>query len=73
MRTNRTPDEWDKWCLARNRAAEELNKYYRAFTTGELPPQLLALSKKLDEAFLKKQMQGTIALWRSRGSYQSDA
>jgi len=73
MRTNRTPDEWDKWCLARNRAAEELNKYYRAFTTGELPLQLLALSKKLDEEFLKKQMQGTIALWRSRGSYQSDA
>ena len=52
MRTNRTPDEWYKRCLARNRVAEELNKYYRAVTTGELPP--LALSKKLDEELLKK-------------------
>jgi len=57
MRTNRTPDEWDKWCLARSRAAEELNKYFRAFTTGELPPQLLALSKKLDEVRLKSKCE----------------
>jgi len=57
MPTNRAPDEWYKRCLARNRVAEELNKCYRAFTTGELPPQLLALSKKLDEELLKKQDQ----------------
>jgi hypothetical protein len=48
MRNNRTPDEWDKWCLARERIVEELKEYYRACTTGELAPQLLALSKKLD-------------------------
>ena len=53
MRTNRTPDEWVDWCFARNRIDDELKKYYRACTTGELPPQLLALSKKLDEELLK--------------------
>jgi len=55
MRTNRTPDEWDEWCFAKNRIDAELKEYYRACTTGELPPQLLALSKKLDEELLKKQ------------------
>jgi hypothetical protein len=54
MRTNRTPDEWNKWCLARERIVDELKKYYRACTTGELPPQLFALSKKLDDQLLKK-------------------
>jgi hypothetical protein len=54
MRTNRTPDEWDKWCLARERVADELKAYYRACATGELPPELLALSKKLDQDLLKK-------------------
>ena len=48
MRTNRTPDEWNNWCLARNRMDEELKQYYRACTTGELPPQLIELSKRLD-------------------------
>jgi hypothetical protein len=54
MRTNRTPDEWYHWCLARERIAKELNGFYRACATRELPPQLLALSKKLDEELLKK-------------------
>jgi hypothetical protein len=54
MLAKRTTDEWDKWCLARNRVDEELSKYYRALTTGELPPQLLALSKKLDEELLTR-------------------
>jgi hypothetical protein len=54
MRNNRTPHEWNNWCLARERIAKELEEYYRACTTGELPPQLLALSKKLDEELLKK-------------------
>jgi len=54
MRTNRTLDEWNKWCLARERITKELEEYYRACTTGELPPQLLALSKKLDGELLKK-------------------
>jgi hypothetical protein len=40
--------------LARERIAKELEEYYRACTTGELPLQLLALSKKLDEELLKK-------------------
>ena len=55
MRTKHTPDEWVDWCLAKNLIDEELKKYHRACTTGELPPQLLALSKKLDEELLKKQ------------------
>jgi hypothetical protein len=56
MRTNRTPDEWADWCTARNRIAEKLKEYYQACTMGELPPQLITLSKKLDE-LLKKQEQ----------------
>ena len=61
MRTNRTPDEWVDWCLARNRIDDELKKYYRTWMTGELPPQLLALSKKLDEELLKKQEHSLVA------------
>jgi hypothetical protein len=57
MRTNRTPDEWNNWCLARERIADELKGYYQACTIRELPPQLLALLKKLDEELLKKQDQ----------------
>jgi hypothetical protein len=34
MRTNRTPDEWADWCIAKNRIAEELKEYYQACTTG---------------------------------------
>jgi hypothetical protein len=55
MRTNRTPDEWDKWCRARVRIDDELKDYYVACATGELPPQLIALSQKLDQELLKKQ------------------
>jgi hypothetical protein len=55
MRTNRTPDEWVDWCLAKNLIDEELKKYHRACTNGGLPPQLFALSKKLDEELLEKQ------------------
>jgi hypothetical protein len=57
MRTNRTPDEWADWCIARNRIAGELKEYYQACTTGELPPQLLTLLKKLDDELLKRQEQ----------------
>jgi hypothetical protein len=46
VRTNRTPDEWHNWCLARERISKELSdEYYRACTTGELPPQLVELQK----------------------------
>jgi len=42
-------------------SAEELKEYYQAYTTGELPPQLLTLSKKLDEELLKKQEHSAVA------------
>jgi hypothetical protein len=61
MRTNRTPDQWHNWCLARERIDEELREYYQACTTGQLPPQLLTLSKKLDEELLKKQERSAVA------------
>jgi hypothetical protein len=57
MRANGTPDEWHIWCIARGRIADELKEYYRACTTGELPAQLITLSKKLDDELLKKQEQ----------------
>jgi hypothetical protein len=40
---------------------KELREHYRACTTGELPMQLLALSKKLDEELLKKQERSAVA------------
>jgi hypothetical protein len=61
MRTNRTPDEWVDWCLARNRIDDELTEYYQACRSRELPPQLITLSKKLDEELLKKQEHSAIA------------
>ena len=61
MRTNRTLDERRNWRLTQNRITKELNEYYRACTTGELPPQLLTLSKRLDEELLKKQEHSAIA------------
>jgi hypothetical protein len=54
MRTNRTPDQWRNWCLARERIDDELKQYYRACTTGELPPQLIELSKRVEEELLKR-------------------
>jgi len=61
MRTNRTPDQWHKGSLARERIDKELREYYRACTTGGLPPQLLALSKKLDEELLKSKTDSAVA------------
>ena len=61
MRTNRSPEEWADWCIARNRIADELEEYYRACTTGELPPQLVELSKKLDEELLKSKTDSALA------------
>jgi hypothetical protein len=55
MRTNRTLDQWNNWCLARNRIDEELKNYYRACTTKELPPRLLTLLEKLDNQFPEEQ------------------
>ena len=45
MRTNRTPDEWADWCIAKNRIAEELKEYYQACTKE----QLEAIIKAVDE------------------------
>jgi hypothetical protein len=61
MRTNRTLDERRNWRLTQNRITKELKEYYQACTTGELPPQLLTLSKRLDEELLKKQEHSAIA------------
>ena len=61
MRTDRTPDQWRKWCLARERITTELEEYYRACATGELPPQLVKLSKKLDEELLKSKTDSAVA------------
>ena len=61
MRTNRTPDQWADWCIARNRIDEELKEYYQACTTEKLPLQILELSKKLDEELLKKQERSAVA------------
>ena len=57
MRTNRAPEEWADWCIAKNRIAEELKDYYRACTTEELPPRLLTLLKKLDQELPAEQDQ----------------
>jgi hypothetical protein len=57
MHTNRTPDEWADWCIAKNQIAEVLKEYYQECTMGELPPQLLTLLKKLDDELLKRQEQ----------------
>jgi hypothetical protein len=62
MRTNRTPDERNKWCLARERIADELKGYYQVCTTGELAPQLIALSKKLHEELLKSKTDSAVGL-----------
>jgi hypothetical protein len=45
----RTEAEWLDWCQTKERIGQQLRDYYRACTTEELPPRLLALVKKLDE------------------------
>ncbi len=57
MTFKRTPDERHNWYLAIVQIAKEPKEYYRASTTGELPPQLLALSKKIDEELQRKYEQ----------------
>ena len=56
-----TRREWVDWCLARNRIDDELKKLLSGVYDRELPPQLLALSKKLDEELLKKQEHSLVA------------
>ena len=42
-------DELARLSLTREQIGQQLRNYYRACTTEELPPQLLALLKKLDQ------------------------
>jgi hypothetical protein len=37
------------WALIKGQIGQQLKKYYRACTTEELPPELLALLKNLDD------------------------
>jgi hypothetical protein len=61
MRTNRTPDEWVDWCLARNRIDDELKKYYRACTTGELHRNYSRFQKSSTKNSFKKQSNSAAA------------
>jgi hypothetical protein len=45
----RTPSESFHWNKTRERMDDLLRDYYRACTSQELPSQLLAVLKKLDE------------------------
>ena len=47
--SKRTDDAWVDWCETRDQIGQKLREFYRANMTEELPPQLLALLKKLDE------------------------
>jgi hypothetical protein len=47
--SKRTDEAWRDWSNIKDRIGEQLRAHYRALTTEELPPQLLALLKKLDE------------------------
>jgi hypothetical protein len=45
----RTPDQSRYWAETNKLINRQLRAYYRACTTEELPPRLLATVKKLDE------------------------
>ncbi len=45
----RTPDQLRYWSQTNKIIGQQLRAYYRACTTEELPPRLLAILKKLDE------------------------
>jgi hypothetical protein len=52
-----TPDEWLAWSLTKGQIGQQLRDYYRACTTEKLPPQILALLKKLDQKLPEEQDQ----------------
>jgi hypothetical protein len=60
MRTNRTPDEWTDWRTARNRIADELRDYYRACTTGELPPHLTTQKSSMKTSAKRKKISAVV-------------
>ena len=43
------PIVWLDRCQTKERIGQKLREFYRANMTEELPPQLLALVKKLDQ------------------------
>jgi len=55
MSKKRTPDELARLSLTKEQIGQQLRNYYRACTTEELPPQLLALLKKLDQELREEQ------------------
>jgi hypothetical protein len=55
MSENRTPVELARLSLIKEQIGLQLRNYYRMCTTEELPPQLLALLKKLDQELPEEQ------------------
>jgi hypothetical protein len=49
MQPHKKPTAWHDWSYAKERIGPQLQKYYQACTTEDLPSGLLALVKKLDE------------------------
>jgi len=49
MAKKRTPEELQTWSLTKERIGRGLKNYYQACTTDELPPQVRALIKKMDQ------------------------
>jgi len=45
----RTPDQLRYWSETNKVIGQKLRAYYQACTTEKLPPELLAVLKKLDE------------------------
>ena len=49
MQRKRPPDDYEKAARIRELIGHSLKEHYQACLTGELPPRLLSLLKKLDE------------------------
>ena len=49
MQRKRSPDDYEKAARIRELIGHSLKEHYQACLTGELPPRLLSLLKKLDE------------------------
>jgi hypothetical protein len=47
--SKRTDDAWRDWSSTKDRIGQQLQTYYQAYTTEELPPRLRALIQKLTE------------------------
>jgi hypothetical protein len=49
MQPHKKPTAWHDWSHAKERIGQQLQKYYQACPTEDLPPRLVALVKKLGE------------------------